>query len=219
MTWRWWKWDWCNWSWKKCEACIEWSENDANGIILSWNIQGFRSLFSIVFSLSIILFFRFFSWKSLEGCQTSWWRPLFGVRRTLFQRCVEDGKRGTNGCFMELQCSCLQEIWPEKTHLPSWYSKNLQKSRVVFKKFFNSSFTLVYSGKLVRDFFLGLSINFPIFWWFRARSQELVAQVAEPSKASHRAINSDFCMTWDGGIFPLQNGNVTTINSIHHGCL
>ena len=53
----------------------------------------------------------------------------------------------------------------------------------------------------MRDF-LGF-LSFPISDDF-GRSQELVAQVAEPSKASLRAFTESLLFTWDGGFFRLK---------------
>lgn len=181
------KWEWCKWN-----------------IVMEYSRIS-KFIFNCVQFIYHFVFQIFFSWKSLEGCQTSWWRPLFGVRRTLFQRCVEDGKRGTDGCFMELQCSCLQEIWPEKTHLPSWYSKNLQKSKVVFKVL-----------QLAPSLWLILGNLWGIF--FGASPGTRCTSGGTFKGKPQSSFTGSFAWLEMGEFFA-SKWYVTAINSIHHGCL
>ena len=117
----------------------KWDENDANGIV-SWNIQGFISLFSFVFSSSII-FCRFFSWKSLEGCQT------FAVDEGRFL--VSDARSFSDVLRTGVPWSSSVAVYKKFGRRKHIFHLDIQKtSKVIQTKFFNSSFTLSNFGNL-----------------------------------------------------------------------
>ncbi len=164
-----------------------------------WNsvMEYSRVFVFICVHLSSIIFCRSFPWKSLEGCQT------FAVDEGRFL--VSDARSFSDVLRTDVPWSSSVAVYKKFGRRKHIFHLDIQKtSRVIQTKFFNSSFTLSIFGNL-----------WGIFWAFSddfGRSQELVAQVAEPSKASLRAFTESLLFTWDGGFLRLKL-YVTPINS------